>query len=390
MVKRFVGFVLLALSAMALGGPVQARGDGRAGLFAWFDTLGYDAVVSGQFVRLDTMVHSKGKTLYLPSQYGFLVKSGSDFIVLGTDLALHRPGAPGLRGTLQYSDVDFQEWARTAQSKKWDQMDFPYVRGPLTLPATLFVISRACEARGLPVLSRDLYGKAQSTPPRWPSQDGETFAQLLMEDLGDHAIWQALEDLRDLGFTRKDVVDELDRAVRSYPDNANLLQASSVLDGLRPMLAEDDSHAMPNVAKLPASGRIAELIYELRDQTCGESGDTPSRVIPPGTPAARLMKYGYAAVPQLLAALEDERPTRCVVPEWSLASPMEIRDVAKYILEAIAHRSFGAPAWCRGNRDAADEQAAEIEESARGWWAERTRTAQVRPHKRNPSTRKRR
>lgn len=105
----------LLCAAFPMSGLVRQTTDERTNLYRWFDSLGYDAIRTGQFVKFDYKLShtwSGGPPTY--SQYGFLIeKDEKGFSVLTIDLK--KNVFPGLydgviqAGTVQHAD--FFKWA---------------------------------------------------------------------------------------------------------------------------------------------------------------------------------------------------------------------------------------------------------------------------------------
>jgi hypothetical protein len=103
-----------------------------------------------------------------------------------------------------------------------------------------------------------------------------------------------------------------------------------------------------------------DRIYELRDHKGRQSG-----------PARKLVDLGYAAVPRLIDALDDRRPTR-TVGYWrdSIYSHYVLRvgDCAVAILEQIAGRQFlGRTRHASMIKAGAEHR---VREEVLKWWAE--------------------
>ncbi len=158
-------------------------------------------------------------------------------------------------------------------------------------------------------------------------------------------------------------------------------------------MAEDEAHARRPVSLKKDSNRlVAELIFDLRDQNVYNlsrleeifAGD---RYNLPGwkkSPAQQLLEMGYETVPQLIAAIGDQRFSRCVGTDhsqgWSAEGRgpgffpyvLRIGDCAVAILEEIAGRKFSdlGPTE-RATLNGARANAAKS--SAQAWWQEAQR-----------------
>ena len=148
------------------------------------------------------------------------------------------------------------------------------------------------------------------------------------------------------------------------------------------MIGEDRAHvarqpADPEWEKLDKKEQIAELIFQLRDQNGYQMwSDGPScdvfvtRDGSKDSPAHRLVEIGYDAVPQLIDALSDPRPSRSFGAGRSYSFPeyvLTVGDCANQILSRIAGRSFYQPGDNRMAHDGATQQ---VEKEARQWYAD--------------------
>jgi hypothetical protein len=104
------------------------------------------------------------------------------------------------------------------------------------------------------------------------------------------------------------------------------------------------SPSAEQLAKLDRAEQIRELIFQLRDQH-GEQMSWPGSCDVfktlderEDTPAHELVKMGYAAVPQLIGALDDRRISRSVTchrMHFYSHEVLRVRDCAEQILSRI-------------------------------------------------------
>jgi hypothetical protein len=121
-------------------------------------------------------------------------------------------------------------------------------------------------------------------------------------------------------------------------------EVETVTKMLLKMVKEDEAYAAQ-----PLADPIAELVFRLRDQTCVQAVDENGSegncdlFDDEGSPAVRLVTQGFAAIPQLMAAIEDNRFSRAVViPAGGALDPYVLRvgDCALLVIERIAARKF--------------------------------------------------
>ncbi|MEM7394019.1 MAG: NAD(P)-dependent oxidoreductase, partial [Verrucomicrobiota bacterium] len=123
---------------------------------------------------------------------------------------------------------------------------------------------------------------------------------------------------------------------------------------LKSMLEEDRAYATnpPDRSSFTQQEKIADLIYQLRDQTGAQwlqpgfvniFEDREGRT---NTPAHQLLRYDLKAVPQMIDALNDRRLTRAVTYQSSFRfsdTILRVGDCAYLLLCSIAGRTFYEP-----------------------------------------------
>lgn len=147
-------------------------------------------------------------------------------------------------------------------------------------------------------------------------------------------------------------------------------------EDLRRMAIEDDVFREPkNPSKLTQMERVDYLVFKLRDvaeQSVFSPGQTHvlSYSRTGAGPAVALWKEGKAAIPALLALLEDERPTRSFSGAMNGAYVLRYGDVVLQILEGIAGRRFDRQT-IRGAYflSAPQDLHRSIKADVEGWWS---------------------
>ena len=239
-------------------------------------------------------------------------------------------------------------------------------------------------------LKQHQHGREHSVNPR-------EFDVELRDELATALLRSVESAFGDLQIPRTALEPRLAEIVRHFPKTEAAAVAGPMLKFLRvvieaePQMAKDrlDDDAL---AKLPVKERVAHLIRLLPEQTgeqwfmpglCDifthDGGVSRSRSFPPDlapakqrpskTPAGKLVQIGLAAVPQLLAVLDDRRPTRAVghgrcSAQWS--SVLDVGDCAFQILEVLAGRQFF------GNASGPDVETARAAQKRNvgTWWKE--------------------
>ena len=354
-------------------GPAQAPAQ-QPSLFEWFDTLDDLAVRDAQFVRFETRYEWEGRIQPGETLYGFLL-AGSDeqFTVLTLDLdTLSFPSSTPERKA-SFVAADFATWAR-AELKPHRKDPFRHIawEGPLSFRGFLFVAARACDARGLKEESAEFLRRSKAELDEYRRETSDYRAQLA-DDLATHAVWEAIGRFGDPRVSRKELLARLEHIVRDFPGGPRKDVARETITVLQKMVAEDEAHPTPSepLDQLPIDRHVAELIFRLRDQP-GFQNSVPGypNVLetPETTPANQLLRLGFAAVPQLLETLKDDRFTRAMqmVRFTGFSQPLQVKDAAYTILSEIAVRSF----WPEGGANSLAEQDSKIEQNARAWWKE--------------------
>ena len=139
--------------------------------------------------------------------------------------------------------------------------------------------------------------------------------------------------------------------VKQFPTSEHAARARKRPNMLAQIIQEDEVHSRQGLRpldKLPIKERVAELIFQLRDQN-GEQICQPDRATSSATGAAKrqprhqLVALGFDAVPQLIDAIDDRRLTRAVGFHRSFYFShyiLRVGDCAADILDRIASHSF--------------------------------------------------
>src|SRR5262249_42930052 len=149
------------------------------------------------------------------------------------------------------------------------------------------------------------------------------FREKIADDLARIEMWRGILQFGDPSIPRDSLLKRFERITKNFPTSQHHAGASETAALLKKMIAEEEDHAGGRktgkpIDQLSKEEQIAELIFQLRDQN-------GHQVMQPGhcdifdriggksdTPAHRLVKIGYDAVPQLIKHLDDERFTRSV------------------------------------------------------------------------------
>ena len=218
-----------------------------------------------------------------------------------------------------------------------------------------FVLAWACWRHGLNELAAGLFDEAARTPtgygynPDAPPKD--PLIDLVAADLAHTEMSRACAGVRRGGYAAPELLKHFEHITRHYPASGHFKDAKAAAAVLRRMIQEDAEHAKAArpFAKLRKQEQIAELIFQLREQnghqfTQPGACDIFDRIAgKKDTPAHKLVKFGYDAVPQLIEHLDDARFTRSVGFHrdfYFSHHVLRVSDCALEILEHIASRGF--------------------------------------------------
>jgi hypothetical protein len=167
---------------------------------------------------------------------------------------------------------------------------------------------------------------------------------------------------------------------KHFPKSKHAPEVAEKVAIFESMVAEDNRHARERAAGVPfqdlsQSEQIAELIFQLRDQNGQQHSQPGSCDVLDAmsgredSPGHRLVEFGYDAMPQLAAALGDERLTRSVGFHRNFYFShhvLTVGDAAEQLLEHIASRDFDSS----GNNESQAARVAAMQRSALVWHAE--------------------
>lgn len=198
--------------------------------------------------------------------------------------------------------------------------------------------------------------------------EGSEGLDRLRVSMGRLAAHELVQDFPDTSLSRKDLLARYERHRVIYPLET-AAGHDDMIDRLKRMIAEDETHVAVGGEDLSQDEQIGLLIYQLRDQT-GEQFSVPGlcdilgtwyyestaeSVAKRMTPANRLARLGNAAVPQLIDAMTDPTLTRAVGHKSKFTNTgrvLTVGECAGIILHHLSGEFFRQPA------------------DARRWWAE--------------------
>ena len=393
-------WLLLAIVSPALGLFVSGRAaepdvltpQARAD-FEWFSSLGFPdpkgcpcvRVATGQWYQSgDEPPKNRFLTAFL------LATNGPRFQVFSMDLRKQTLVETNVEGK-SYAKVGFDILTVTnevaEQLRAWREATNSRPAWPLYLDPSwgrigVFALGWACWRNGLETEAGQLYEQALKMPSQFNrNQTAPNFRQGLELDLGYLMMWRAILDFGDPAISRPQLLTQFEAIVTNYPHSEYRERARQTAEVLRRMIAEDEAHANvapANLDQLPVEQQVRELIFRLRDQNGQQSSQPGDCDIfenmqgSTNTPAHQLVRLGYAAVPQLIVALDDPTFSRSVGywRDFTFShTVLTVGDCAQAILQRISGKSFFEPRSTFSYMSM-DGQASAARKAAETWWAE--------------------
>ena len=190
------------------------------------------------------------------------------------------------------------------------------------------------------------------------------------------------------GTKRKELQKQWER-IAALPHHKYRKEAKTMVQRYKQLSEEDTHWVEPDakaLAKMTTSRKVAYWLYHLRDLDMGQWSDPGSCSVfgqfgvgvrdakkKKRNAAVELKKLGMAAVPQLIAHLDDPRPTRCK-GHWRSYWPeghylLNYGDCCQQIFESISGHAIsrGTPAVSFSRQDKEGKQR---KQKAQRWWQE--------------------
>ncbi|HYT92499.1 MAG TPA: hypothetical protein VEL76_27535 [Gemmataceae bacterium] len=376
---------------------VKSTAAERTKAFEWFSGLGYPDVKGRKYVRVATgdWFQAGNAPPTNTHQRGFvLAEEGERFTVLTLSLAEPKykrtPADTPSYKQVGYTATELKTGAtaylenlrKPPKEQQWDAQGFGGVG--LHLRTQTFVLAWACWRHGLNELAAGLFDEAARTPtgygynPDTPPK--EPLLDLVAADLAHTEMWRAVLACGEAEIPRLELLKRFEHITKHYPASAHLKDAKAAAAVLRRMIHEDAEHAKAAkpFAKLRKQEQIAELIFQLREQNGHQfmqpgACDIFDRIAgKEDTPAHKLVKFGYDAVPQLIEHLDDDRFTRSIGFHRNFYFShhvLRVSDCALVILERIASRTFWR-ATSTFSYMSMDQKNAETKKAVQQWYEE--------------------
>jgi len=323
-----LGSISLALCAKDIAPQLTAE-DRR--LFTWFDQLGIEDITHARLVRVrtgnDELVGDAG-IRQNDEPRGFLLwEKEEQFRALLGDLTVatwKREGSPGEKNDyvgwrIVTPETEAEAMLRVLSKKTFDgfrEDRHDVYTDRLDLPAQAFVLARYCVAAG----KEPLAARLMRATERWArkGEPSQALDEYLQDAIGGALAWRAMLAMADPQLNRRTQA-LLFQGILDHCPKSRWERIGATLASLRKMAEEDDAHptiSADEISRLEPADQAREWVFQLRNDNT-QMADMWPRPWPfdpsPGNGATEKLKaLGLAAVPALLAALDDDRPTRSV------------------------------------------------------------------------------
>jgi hypothetical protein len=237
-----------------------------------------------------------------------------------------------------------------------------------------FVLARYCAGNHREDLAVRLL---RVTEERLRKEKGDTLQEALDDEIGSALRWRATLAWSDSSLTRHALATLFRNIVKHCPRVFQADWIAKTASALEQMATEDDAHPKltdEEFARLKPDEQARELVFRLRDdnQNFEEIWPRPWPFEPTRGNGAmkKLASLGLPAVPALLEALKDDRPTRSVYRNNRYgggAWPSNVNDLAVQALQEIAGVNFF---WLipNGGGMKYEDRWREMRTLAEDWW----------------------
>lgn len=356
-----------AATALALFAIAAAAGEGltdeESRTLRWFDSLGYPDLGKLPFVRFygGAWQQVGNDPPEAVAEYGFLLSDDGKTVRIFTvglaTITLQPTGAgTPAHERVRYEKAPLDEYVRDGlrhlanpPEEMWPSFPrepFGHLEYAPRLWFRLLVFADACARQGHPALAHELLRVAETHEDFDGASEESVLAQL-REQVASEALRGVMEDFGDHALSWSDLLSRC----KWWKGRFGGMTNPEWVDSTIPMIEA--------IVRGPATeprDPVEKLILRLCD-----TRDMCWQLPAPDPAGAELVRLGVAAVPKLLDAWGDRRPTRCAGSYMSWQGyerpdvfVMNVGDVVRAILEEIAARRFEsleeAAAWYRDVR----------------------------------------
>lgn len=313
--------VPLFCSGLLLSAQEPTIPPAEAEVYALLDELGFADAPDAQFVVVFVGPRERAQPLESAPIYGELLEAGRDrftvaLLEVGRTTYAIGPDVPErLRAVVEPVDLstlaremvaDLRQARERAVSTRWRD-----AAAPLSPATRALLVARACARRGLHAAAREIQ---EALPRHYRSKRDLVADWSFLHDVRNRLLF----DHADPGLSWPDLLARHDGVLAVL--TANGVRRGDRLSFLRIRNDAAEAAARTGVPASGAEGEARRLVETLCDQFTPASLFTDSEPMAPRAPLAsygpqpadRLIAMGLPAVPALIEALRDERPTRSV------------------------------------------------------------------------------
>jgi len=312
----------------------------RAQLYKLFDTLGASAFAKGQFGEFRGIDGNGSDAKVVSRDYGFVQRreNGKFYAI---DLNFD-PRTYSVTDHWTFIPLDLREWLAKNPEKLVHTNRFSQLEPRIGFGSQIsaLVAARICEQRHFDDLETVYLGLGEPfklSTIRWELFN-EKFANF-------KSPWFAYQRTKDV------LANLYSSLAKACPDEPESRECAELGQLFRELADEEKHHPSldnASLAKLPPAQQARELVWALRDEDGYRapfntfSGAPDMLATRQDGPAARLIGMGMAAVPALVEALKDRRPTLAADPPSGEGKRrvLRMRDISEQILEKIALKYF--------------------------------------------------
>ncbi|HUB66701.1 MAG TPA: hypothetical protein VL981_04375 [Candidatus Methylacidiphilales bacterium] len=288
--------------------------------------------------------------------------------------------APPPYSRVDYEVLDFKKVAAdTLESVRYRVAhNLPRPEGsgtePVSYQARIFAFGRACRQKGLSATGLTLMDFAANSADDRGVVETKPLRDVLQQRVGEAVLTEAEAGCADPSTSWADLLKRYENFGRLFPASNQVAYARESAEVLRKMVAEGARHHPKPLEQMSTAEQVAENIYQLQNLHDVEwigYNQYPDDCYVAGkeikTPVDRLVDLGFQAVPQLIAALDDQRFTRCLETYFDAepAKIMRVGEIAQIILEQLSGRAF-SPAMAGDGSFVRESSRKQAEK----WWAE--------------------
>ena len=410
-VRALACLIVLSTVAGMSQGPnanlVQTE-DEDTEVFKWFDRRGFHDYSKLPFVKVTTQswFQTGNEPPENSTMYAFLMNESETkftvytmglkvqlFTFIRTESLSFNVGKFERVNLAEYSKTFLRELVERAAAN--ERNSWRRFGNQLNEGSEVVVLARACAAQNEPGLSRELMVAARELLEKDRNWNAKAigFQEAFSEDLANMTMWRIIVDFGNIEVPRAELLTRLKKFLKNYPKSKHYERAKETAELLLEIQAEEELHEpTKDFDKLTVEQKVAELIFQLRDQnghqwsqpgSCdifsldfmtqwGMEIDNDEKNKLSLSPAGKLVEIGFDAVPQLIKSLDDQRLTRSVGFHrdfYFSHHVLRVGDCAEQILSRIANRGFYNGRTTNSAMIKDGEQAT-VNEQIETWWNE--------------------